>query len=169
VSRHTIKMTLNGGEVEKEVEARTLLVHFVREDMELTGTHIGCDTTSCGACTVLVDGQAIKSCTMFAVQAHGRSVETIESMATDGALHPLQEGFWEQHGLQCGYCTPGMIMSAKHLLDKNPNPSEEEVRWGISGNLCRCTGYNKIVEAVQYAADKINNPEPDGDSEEAGS
>ena len=168
MSQHTIKMTLNGAEVEKEVEARTLLVHFVREDMALTGTHIGCDTTSCGACTVLVDGQAVKSCTMFAVQADGRSVETIESLAADGALHPLQEGFWEQHGLQCGYCTPGMIMSAKHMLDKNPNPSEEEIRWGISGNLCRCTGYNKIVEAIQYAADKINHPAP-ADSEEAGS
>jgi len=172
LSQHKVKMTLNGAEVEKEVEARTLLVHFIREDMSLTGTHIGCDTTSCGACTVVVDGQAIKSCTMFAVQADGRSVETIESLAEDGTLHPLQEGFWEQHGLQCGYCTPGMIMSAKQMLEKNPNPTEDEIRWGISGNLCRCTGYNKIVEAIQYAADKINNPAPadsGSEAEEAGS
>ncbi len=154
MSRHTITLTVNGAEVTREVESRTLLVHFVREDLELTGTHIGCDTTSCGACTLLVDGRAIKSCTMFAVQANGASIETIEGVAQDGALHPLQEGFWEKHGLQCGYCTPGMIMSAKQLLDQNPDPTEEEIRWGISGNLCRCTGYNKIVEAIRYAAAK---------------
>ena len=155
MSRHTITLTLNGEQVTREVESRTLLVHFIREDLELTGTHIGCDTTSCGACTVLVDGKAIKSCTFFAVQANGATVETIEALAADGSLHPLQEGFWEKHGLQCGFCTPGMIMSSKHLLDHNPDPSEDEIRWGISGNLCRCTGYNKIVEAVQYAADKM--------------
>ncbi len=154
MSRHEITLTVNGEEVAREVDSRTLLVHFIREELDLTGTHIGCDTTSCGACTVLVDGRAVKSCTLFAVQADGRAVETIEALAAGGELHPLQEGFWEKHGLQCGYCTPGMIMSAKHLLDENPDPSEEEIRWGISGNLCRCTGYNKIVEAIQYAAAK---------------
>ena len=156
MSRHTITVTINGEQHTKEVDARRLLVHFIREDLALTGTHIGCDTTSCGACTVLVDGVAMKSCTLFAVQADGASVETIEGVATNGALHPLQEGFWEKHGLQCGYCTPGMIMSAKYLLSKNPNPTEEEIRWGISGNLCRCTGYNKIVEAIQHAAAKMS-------------
>jgi carbon-monoxide dehydrogenase small subunit len=159
MSRHAITVTVNGAPVTREVEARTLLVHFLREDLDLTGTHIGCDTTSCGACTVLVDGVAVKSCTLFAVQADGANVETVESLAAGGALHPLQEGFWEKHGLQCGYCTPGMIMSAKHLLAKNPDPSEEEIRRGISGNLCRCTGYNKIVEAVEYAAAKMRGAE----------
>jgi carbon-monoxide dehydrogenase small subunit len=155
MSRHSITVNVNGEATTREVDARTLLVHFLREDLDLTGTHIGCDTTSCGACTVLLDGVAVKSCTLFAVQADGAGVETIEALAAGGALHPLQEGFWEKHGLQCGFCTPGMIMSAKHLLAKNPDPSEEEIRAGISGNLCRCTGYNKIVEAVQYAAAKI--------------
>lgn len=154
MSKHTITLTVNGSEVTKDVEARTLLVHFIREDLDLTGTHIGCDTTSCGACTVMVNGRTIKSCTMFAVQANGTDIETIEGVANGAELHPLQEGFWEKHGLQCGYCTPGMIMSAAHLLDKNPDPSEQEIREGISGNLCRCTGYNKIVEAIQYAAQK---------------
>jgi carbon-monoxide dehydrogenase small subunit len=149
-----IQMTINGESKKLDVEPRLLLVHAIREDMNLTGTHIGCDTTSCGACTVLVNGVAVKSCTMFAVQANGKSIETIEGVA-NGGLHPLQEGFWEKHGLQCGYCTPGMIMSAKALLAKNPNPTEEEIRWGISGNLCRCTGYVKIVEAIQYAAEKM--------------
>lgn len=158
MSRHRITVTVNGEAQTREVEARTLLVHFVREDLDLTGTHIGCDTTSCGACTVLMNGQAVKSCTVFAVQADGAEIETIEALAASGELHPLQEGFWEKHGLQCGYCTPGMILSAKHLLDKNPDPSEEEIRWGLSGNLCRCTGYNKIVEAVEYAAEKLKNP-----------
>lgn len=155
MSKHTITLTVNGAEVTKEVEARTLLVHFIREDLDLTGTHIGCDTTSCGACTVMMNGRTVKSCTVFAVQANGAAIETIEGVANGAILHPLQEGFWEKHGLQCGYCTPGMIMSAKHLLAKNPNPTEEEIRWGISGNLCRCTGYNKIVEAIQYAAAKM--------------
>jgi carbon-monoxide dehydrogenase small subunit len=155
MSGHSITVNVNGEATTREVDARTLLVHFLREDLDLTGTHIGCDTTSCGACTVLLDGVAVKSCTLFAVQADGGAVETIEALAAGGALHPLQEGFWEKHGLQCGFCTPGMIMSAKHLLAKNPDPSEEEIRAGISGNLCRCTGYNKIVEAVQYAAAKI--------------
>ncbi len=153
--KRTITVTVNGQEVTREVEARTLLVHFIREDVSLTGTHIGCDTTSCGACTVHLDGTAVKSCTVFAVQADGSSVETIEGVANGAELHPLQEGFWEKHGLQCGYCTPGMIMAAKELLARNPDPTEEEIRWGISGNLCRCTGYNKIVEAVQYAAAKM--------------
>ncbi len=155
MTRQTVTITVNGQAVTREIESRTLLVHFIREDLELTGTHIGCDTTSCGACTVIMDGRAVKSCTVFAATANGRSVETIEGVAQNGQLHPLQEGFWEKHGLQCGFCTPGMIMCAKHLLEKIPNPTEEEIRWGISGNLCRCTGYNKIVEAIQYAADKI--------------
>ncbi|HMQ30097.1 MAG TPA: (2Fe-2S)-binding protein [Chloroflexaceae bacterium] len=155
MSTHTITLTVNGSPQTVEAEARTLLVHLIREQLSLTGTHIGCDTTSCGACTVIVDGRAVKSCTMFAVQADGAAVETIEGVAQNGGLHPLQEGFWEKHGLQCGYCTPGMIMSAKALLEKNAAPSEEEIRYGISGNLCRCTGYQKIVEAIQYAAAKL--------------
>lgn len=159
MSKHTISLTINGQEVTKDVDARTLLVHFIREDLDLTGTHIGCDTTSCGACTVMLNGRTVKSCTLFAVQANGAEIETIEGVANGAELHPLQEGFWEKHGLQCGYCTPGMIMSAKYLLSQNPNPSEEEIRWGISGNLCRCTGYNKIVQAIQYAAEKINSQE----------
>ncbi len=155
MSSHQISVTVNGQVQTREVEARKLLVHFIREDLDLTGTHIGCDTTHCGACTVLLDGQAVKSCTVFAVQANGKRVQTIESMAQNGALHPLQEGFWEKHGLQCGYCTPGMIMSASYLLARNANPSEQEIREAIAGNLCRCTGYNKIVEAIQYAAEKM--------------
>jgi carbon-monoxide dehydrogenase small subunit len=139
------------------------LVHFIREDLSLTGTHIGCDTTSCGACTVLMNGRPVKSCTVFAVQAEGAEVETIENLAAGGELHPLQEGFWEKHGLQCGYCTPGMIMSAKGFLAENPNPTEDEIRHGISGNLCRCTGYNKIVEAIQYAAEKLQAAESGGE------
>jgi carbon-monoxide dehydrogenase small subunit len=151
----TVNITVNGTSYTREIEARLLLVHFIREDLSLTGTHIGCDTTSCGACTVLMDGVAVKSCTVFAATANGKSISTIEGVAQGGQLHPLQEGFWEKHGLQCGFCTPGMIMSAAHLLEKNPNPTEEEIRFGISGNLCRCTGYNKIVEAIQYAAEKM--------------
>ena len=159
MSRHEVTITVNGQAYTREIDARLLLVHFLREELNLTGTHIGCDTTSCGACTVLLDGVAVKSCTVFAVTANGKSVETIEGVAQGGQLHPLQEGFWEKHGLQCGFCTPGMILSAKHLLSKNPNPSEQEIREGISGNLCRCTGYNKIVEAIQYAAEKMNAQE----------
>jgi len=155
MSEHEVTLTINGESETRSVEARTLLVHFIREDLSLTGTHIGCDTTSCGACTVLINGKPVKSCTVFAVQAEGAEIETIESVAADGKLHPLQEGFWEKHGLQCGYCTPGMIMSAKGFLAENPNPTEDEIRHGISGNLCRCTGYNKIVEAIQYAAEKL--------------
>ncbi|MEM9729377.1 MAG: (2Fe-2S)-binding protein [Myxococcota bacterium] len=159
MSDHEITLSVNGESVTKKVEARTLLVHFIREDLSLTGTHLGCDTTSCGACTVIVNGKPVKSCTVFAVQADGGEVETIESLAAGGELHPLQEGFWEKHGLQCGYCTPGMIMSAKGFLAENPNPTEDEIRHGISGNLCRCTGYNKIVEAIQYAAEKLQAAE----------
>jgi carbon-monoxide dehydrogenase small subunit len=155
MSEHDVTLTVNGESVTRSVEARMLLVHLIREDLLLTGTHIGCDTTSCGACTVLINGKPVKSCTVFAVQADGAEVETIESLAAGGQLHPLQEGFWEKHGLQCGYCTPGMIMSAKGFLAENPNPTEDEIRHGISGNLCRCTGYNKIVEAIQYAAEKL--------------
>jgi carbon-monoxide dehydrogenase small subunit len=129
MSKHTVTITVNGEAHTREVEARTLLVHFIREDLSMTGTHIGCDTTSCGACTVIMDGRAVKSCTVFAVTANGKEIETIEGMAQNGVLHSLQEGFWEKHGLQCGYCTPGMIMSAKHFLSKNPNPTEEEIRW----------------------------------------
>jgi carbon-monoxide dehydrogenase small subunit len=161
MSKHTITVTVNGQATTQEVDSRLLLVHFIREDLSLTGTHIGCDTSSCGACTVSMNGQTVKSCTVFAVQANGASLETIEGVAQGGQLHPLQEGFWEKHGLQCGYCTPGMIMSAKHLLSKNADPSETEIRQAISGNLCRCTGYNKIVEAVQYAAAKINETAPE--------
>ena len=155
MSKQPVTVRINGEPRSAEVEPRTLLVHFIREHLGLTGTHIGCDTTSCGACTVVLNGRPVKSCTVFAVQAHQAKLETIESVAQSGKLHPLQEGFWEKHGLQCGYCTPGMIMTAKSLLEKNPRPSEAEIREGISGKLCRCTGYNKIVEAVQYAADKM--------------
>jgi carbon-monoxide dehydrogenase small subunit len=155
MSQHEISLTVNGAAVTKQVEARTLLVHFIREELQLTGTHIGCDTTSCGACTVVLNGKPVKSCTLFAVQANGGTLETIENLAASGKLHPVQEGFWEKHGLQCGFCTPGMIMTAKCLLEKNKKPSELEIRQGISGNICRCTGYNKIVEAIQYAATKI--------------
>jgi carbon-monoxide dehydrogenase small subunit len=155
MSRHAIRVTVNGVLREAEVEPRLLLVHFLREVLELTGTHIGCDSTNCGACTVLLDGRAIKSCTMFAVQANGREIMTVEGLAHNGQFHPLQEGFYEQHGLQCGFCTPGMMVSAYQLLSENPNPTEEQIRWAISGNLCRCTGYVDIVRAIQYAADKM--------------
>jgi carbon-monoxide dehydrogenase small subunit len=155
MSTHSITVTVNGEKHTREVEARMLLVHFIRETLSLTGTHIGCDTTSCGACAVSLNGVTVKSCAVFAVQADGGEVVTIEGLAKGGELHPLQQGFWEKHGLQCGYCTPGMIMSARGLLKKNPNPTEDEIRHGISGNLCRCTGYNKIVEAIQFAAEKM--------------
>jgi aerobic carbon-monoxide dehydrogenase small subunit len=147
-----IAVTVNGALRESEVEARTLLVHWLRDELGLTGTHIGCDTTNCGACTVHLNGESIKSCTVLAAQADGAHVTTIEGLATDGGLHPLQDAFWEKHGLQCGYCTPGMIMAAADLLQRNPNPSEEEIRHGLEGNLCRCTGYHNIVEAVKTAA-----------------
>lgn len=150
--KKAISVKVNGLAHEHEVEPRLLLVHYLRDLLGLTGTHVGCETSLCGACTVLVDGQAIKSCTMFAVQADGSELRTIEGLATNGDLHPVQEGFWERHGLQCGYCTPGMIIAAVQLLDRNSNPSQEEIRRGLDGNLCRCTGYQHIVEAVEYAA-----------------
>ncbi len=153
-------MTVNGRTVTGDVEPRTLLVHFLREDLGLTGTHIGCETSYCGACTVIVDGRTAKSCTMLAVQADGSEVTTVEGLAADGELHPVQEGFWERHGLQCGYCTPGMIMSAVGLLADNPAPSEEEIRHGIEGNICRCTGYHNIVRAIEYAAAKMRGETP---------
>ncbi|MFZ3327848.1 MAG: (2Fe-2S)-binding protein [Methylocella sp.] len=157
MSKVQVKMTINGREVEALVEPRTLLVHFLREQLGLTGTHIGCDTSHCGACTVDLNDMSVKSCTLFAVQANGAAILTIEGMAApDGTLHALQEGFRQMHGLQCGYCTPGMIMRAHRLLKENPNPSEDEIRSGISGNLCRCTGYQNIVKSIQYAAAKIN-------------
>ena len=155
MSKHSVSIDINGKIVNKEVDSRMLLVHFIREELQMTGTHIGCDTSSCGACTILMDGRSVKSCTLYTVQANGKSVKTIEGMEEGGALHPLQEGFHEEHGLQCGFWTPGMIMRAAELLEKNPNPSEEEIRWGISGNLCRCTGYVNIVKAIQYAAEKM--------------
>jgi carbon-monoxide dehydrogenase small subunit len=148
-----ISVTVNGRMRKAHVEPRTLLVHFLREQLNLTGTHVGCDTSQCGACTVLIDGRAVKSCTMFAVQADGVSITTIEGMARNGVLHPLQTGFWEEHGLQCGFCTPGMIMCAANLLADNPAPSERQIREGISGNFCRCTGYQHIVNAIQHAAE----------------
>ena len=161
MATQSITINVNGEARTAEVEDRLLLVHFIRDNSGLTGTHIGCDTTHCGACTVLLDGTAVKSCTVFSIQANGREVTTIEGMEGE-ALHPLQEGFMEEHGLQCGFCTPGMIMSSKHLLDKNPTPSEEEIRWGISGNLCRCTGYQNIVKAVQYASNKLQESTTEG-------
>jgi aerobic carbon-monoxide dehydrogenase small subunit len=150
-----VTMSVNGQSRSAEVETRLLLVHFLRETLGLTGTHIGCDTSSCGACTVLLDGTPVKSCTMFAVQADGRELTTVEGLAPAGGLHPIQEGFREEHGLQCGFCTPGMMLTSVALLAENPNPSEAEIRWAISGNACRCTGYQNIVKAVQYAAAKL--------------
>ncbi len=155
MSTHHIKVTVNGVAHAADVEARLLLVHFLRETLNLTGTHIGCDTTSCGACTVHLNGKAVKSCTVFAVQADGGEVRTVEGLASNGKLHPLQEGFHQMHGLQCGFCTPGMMMTASAFLQMNPNPTEDEIRWAISGNLCRCTGYMNIVKAVQFAAEKM--------------
>jgi carbon-monoxide dehydrogenase small subunit len=156
-----IKFTINGQKKIAEVEPRLLLAHLIRQGVGLTGTHTGCDTTNCGACTVLVDGAAVKSCTMLAVQVDGRSVETVEGLAGASELHPLQEGFKEEHGLQCGFCTPGMMMAAKALLARNPDPDEEEVRWALSGNLCRCTGYQNIVKSVLWAAAKMRAESPE--------
>jgi aerobic carbon-monoxide dehydrogenase small subunit len=150
-----VRINLNGADRGAYIEPRMLLVHFLRDVLGMTGTHIGCDTSNCGACTVLLDSKAIKSCTLFAVQAEGRDVTTIEGVMQGGKLHPLQDGFHQEHGLQCGFCTPGMILSSYALLKKNPKPTEEEIRWGISGNLCRCTGYQNIVKAVQYAAAQL--------------
>ena len=152
--KKAISVSVNGVAHQQEVEPRLLLVHFLRDVLNLTGTHVGCETSICGACTVFVDGQAVKSCTMFAVQADGATVTTIEGLGTEDNLHAVQEGFWERHGLQCGYCTPGMIIAGAQLLERNANPTVEEIRHGLEGNLCRCTGYQHIVEAVQYAAAK---------------
>jgi carbon-monoxide dehydrogenase small subunit len=152
--KKAVSITVNGGAHRDEVEPRLLLVHYLRDVLGLTGTHIGCETSLCGACTVLLDGQAVKSCTLLTVQADGASVTTIEALAQNGQLHAVQEGFWECHGLQCGYCTPGMIITAAQILERNPDPSEEEIRHGLDGNLCRCTGYQHIVDAVQYASRK---------------
>ena len=152
VTRKRVSVTVNGAVHEREVEARRLLIHFIRDDLDLTGTHIGCDTGNCGACTVILDGAAVKSCMLLAVQANGATIETVESLAAGGELHPLQQAFSDHHALQCGYCTPGMLMSAKHLLDHNAEPTENEIRRAIQGNICRCTGYVNIVEAIAAAA-----------------
>jgi carbon-monoxide dehydrogenase small subunit len=155
-----VNMTVNGTAYERGVEPRTLLVHFLREDLALTGTHIGCETGYCGACTVMMDGRTVKACNVLAVQANGADITTIEGIAANGELHPVQDGFWERHGLQCGYCTPGMIITSVDLLNRNPDPTEDEIRHAIDGNLCRCTGYQNIVSAVQYAAAKTRGEEP---------
>jgi aerobic carbon-monoxide dehydrogenase small subunit len=156
-----VSIKINGKQVTATVESRTLLVHFIREQAGLTGTHVGCDSSSCGVCTVLLDGGTpVKSCTMFAAMAHGHEVTTVESLAPGGALHPLQQAFWDQHGLQCGYCTPGMLMTSVALLKHNPNPTEHEIREGLSGNLCRCTGYNNIVKSIQQAAGVMSQAIP---------
>jgi carbon-monoxide dehydrogenase small subunit len=157
-----VQVTINGEKLSADVEPRLLLVHLIREVFRLTGTHIGCDTTHCGACTVLLDGRPVKSCTMFAVQAQNREIQTVEGLEQNGALHPLQEGFVAEHGLQCGYCTPGMLMTSKAFLERHPTPTEDEIRWAISGNLCRCTGYVNIVKAVQHAAAKLRAAAPAG-------
>ena len=151
-AKHTITLTINGKAHRADVEPRLLLIHFLREVANLTGPHVGCETSICGACTVLIDGKSVKSCALFAVQCEGRPITTIEGLATDGRLHPVQQAFWDEHGLQCGYCTPGMIISATQLLETNPDPTEEEIRHGLEGNLCRCTGYQHIVNAVRAAA-----------------
>jgi aerobic carbon-monoxide dehydrogenase small subunit len=156
--KHLVAMTINGKAVEKAVEPRTLLVHFLREDCRLTGAHIGCETSHCGACTVDVDGRSVKGCTHLAVQCEGSDIRTVEGLAANGVLHAVQEGFYKEHGLQCGFCTPGMLMRAWRLLQENPDPTEDEIRHGLSGNLCRCTGYQNIVKAVQYAAAKLRQP-----------
>ena len=156
--KQSVSMTVNGVQHTRDVEPRVLLAHFLRDELGLTGTNVGCDTSQCGACTVLLDGQAVKSCTLLAVQADGSSVTTIEGLAKDGKLHAMQQGFWDQHGLQCGFCTPGMIMTAVDLLNRNPHPSEAEIRHGLEGNICRCTGYNKILRACELAADELSLP-----------
>jgi aerobic carbon-monoxide dehydrogenase small subunit len=155
VNKRSVSMTINGTTHTHEVEPRLLLVHYIRELAGLTGTHVGCDTSQCGACVIHMNGQAVKSCTLFAVQASGAQIKTIEGLAKDGQLHPIQDAFWEKHGLQCGFCTPGMIMSAVQLLERYPKPSETQIRHELEGNLCRCTGYHNIVKAIQYAAEKM--------------
>ena len=153
--KHKVATTVNGRQHEGEVESRLLLVHYLRDNLGLTGTHVGCDTSQCGACTITMNGQAVKSCTLFAVQATGANIMTIEGLAKDGELHPIQQGFWEKHGLQCGFCTPGMIMAAVQMLERYPKPSEDVIRHQLEGNLCRCTGYHNIVKAIEWAADKM--------------
>jgi aerobic carbon-monoxide dehydrogenase small subunit len=155
VAKRAISVTVNGRRYQSEVEPRLLLVHYLRDVLDLTGTHIGCNTSQCGACVVMLNGEAVKSCTVLAVQADGAEVTTIEGLAPEGELHPIQNGFWEKHGLQCGFCTPGMIMASYQLLKNNPNPSEAEIRKGLEGNICRCTGYQNIVKAVQHAAEEM--------------
>jgi len=155
MGKQKIRIKVNGADMEADVEPRLLLVHCIRDVLGLTGTHIGCDTTHCGACTVHLDGKPIKSCTLFAVQADGCEIKTVEGLEQDGKLHPVQEGFWQEHGLQCGFCTPGMMMTSVALLEEKPNPTEDEIRLAISGNLCRCTGYMNIVKSIQYAAQKL--------------
>jgi carbon-monoxide dehydrogenase small subunit len=150
-----VTITVNGQKTTRDVEPRLLLVHYLRESLGLTGTHIGCDTSSCGACTITLNGLAVKSCTVLAVQADGGTVKTVEGLATNGQLHPIQEGFWEEHGLQCGFCTPGMMMTALQIIERHPKPTDEQIRHGLEGNLCRCTGYQHIVNAIQYAARKM--------------
>ena len=157
MAKQIVKLTVNGRAIEALVEPRRLLIHFLREDLALRGAHIGCETSHCGACTVDIDGQSVKSCTMFAVQAEGAEIVTVEGLAQGGTLHPLQAAFVEHHGLQCGYCTPGMLMRGYRLLQENPSPTEDEVRWGLSGNICRCTGYQNIVKAVQHAAAEMQS------------
>ena len=153
--KRTVRTTVNGVTHTDEVEPRLLLVHYIRDDLGLTGTHVGCDTSNCGACTILMNGRAVKACTLLAVQADGAALQTVEGLARDGELHPIQEGFWEEHGLQCGFCTPGMMLAALDLLQRVPEPTEEQIRWGIEGNLCRCTGYQHIINSIQYAARKM--------------
>ena len=153
--KRQVKLTINGVSYSHEVEPRLLLVHLIRDVVGLTGTHIGCDTSQCGACTIILNGMAVKACTLLAVQAEGADILTVEGLAKDGKLHPIQEGFWEKHGLQCGYCTPGMILAAYQLLQRSPNPTEAEIRHNLEGNLCRCTGYHNIVKSIQYAAQKM--------------
>jgi len=165
VPTRRVTITVNGEKRTAEIEPRLLLAHLLRQGLKLTGTHTGCDTSNCGACTVLFDGKAIKSCTMLAVQADGHEVTTVEGLAGPSELHPIQEGFKDEHGLQCGFCTPGMMMAAKALLDENPDPTEEEVRWALSGNLCRCTGYQNIVKSVLWAAEKLRAEAPAADQE----
>jgi carbon-monoxide dehydrogenase small subunit len=161
--KKAVNIKVNGVAHKDEVEPRLLLVHYLRDVLGLTGTHIGCETSICGACTVSLNGEAVKSCTMLAVQADGAEITTIEGLASNGELHPVQQGFWEHHGLQCGYCTPGMIMAGAQILRRNPSPSQEEIRHGLEGNLCRCTGYQHIVEAIQYAANKMKSQSATGD------
>ena len=160
MDKRSVSISVNGRSTSRDVEPRTLLVHYLRDHLSLTGTHVGCDTGQCGACTVLLDGQSVKSCMVLAVQADGHDVATVEGLVADGRYHPVQEGFWEKHGLQCGFCTPGLLMQAVQIIRDNPNPTDEQIRHAIEGNLCRCTGYQNIVEAIKYAAEKTRSGQP---------